>query len=189
MRLLKTIIALGIVLLSGRFGQDGHAQTTSEVTITWNPSTSVNAAGYYLAWGTNSGDYFATNVYDGPVTNGMITGLDDGVLYYIAVAAFTSNGIASPFSNEIVFGTPAPVASNETVVVSAPIITGGVVNINWNAVPGQTYQVQYSTDLRQTNWMVLISAIIPSNSSATAIDALGPDSQRFYRIVECPQTW
>ena len=39
--------------------------------------------------------------------------------------------------------------------------TGGVLNINWKAVPGQTYQVQYSTNLRQTNWMVLISAVTP----------------------------
>ena len=67
--------------------------------------------------------------------------------------------------------------------------TGGVLNINWKAVPGQTYQVQYSTDLRQTNWMILISAVTPTNSTATATDAVGPDSQRFYRIVEYPEAW
>jgi uncharacterized repeat protein (TIGR03803 family) len=67
--------------------------------------------------------------------------------------------------------------------------TGGVFNIKWNAVPGQTYQVQYSTDLSKTNWMSLISAITPTNSTAAAIDSVGPDSQRFYRIVEYPEAW
>ena len=67
--------------------------------------------------------------------------------------------------------------------------TGGIFNIKWNAVPGQTYQVQYSTDLSKTNWMSLISAITPTNSTAAAIDSVGPDSQRFYRIVEYPEAW
>jgi uncharacterized repeat protein (TIGR03803 family) len=67
--------------------------------------------------------------------------------------------------------------------------TGGVFNIKWNAVPGQTYQVKYSTDLSKTNWMSLISAITPTNSTAAAIDSVGPDSQRFYRIVEYPEAW
>ena len=67
--------------------------------------------------------------------------------------------------------------------------TGGMINFSWNAVPGQTYQVQYKTDLSQTNWMSLISAITATNSTVTATDVVGPDTQRFYRIVEFPEAW
>lgn len=116
MRSLKLIFALVIALLSGRLAQECQAQNTTSVTVSWNLSSSTNVAGYYLAWGTNSGVYFATNVYDGAVTNGMITGLDYGVLYYIAVAAFTSNGVVSPFSNETTFSNAPP----PPVVVTTP---------------------------------------------------------------------
>jgi hypothetical protein len=64
-----------------------------------------------------------------------------------------------------------------------------MLSFGWRAVSNQTYQVQYTTDLRQTNWMTLISAITATNSTATATDVVGPDVQRFYRIIELPEAW
>lgn len=112
---------------------------------------------------------------DGANPFGLMQGRD-GNLYGTTWEGGTDGG-GTVFRLVIPLGTPSVTT------------TGGVLNINWNAVPGQTYQVQYSTDLRQTNWVVLISAITPTNSTATATDAVGPDSQRFYRIVEFPEAW
>lgn len=112
---------------------------------------------------------------DGANPFGLMQGRD-GNLYGTTWEGGTDGG-GTVFRLVIPLGTPSVTT------------TGGVLNINWNAVPGQTYQVQYSTDLRQTNWVVLISAITPTNLTATATDAVGPDSQRFYRIVEFPEAW
>jgi hypothetical protein len=57
------------------------------------------------------------------------------------------------------------------------------LTLNWSAIPGQTYQVQYKTNLLQTNW---VNFGLPSVASGTTIlttDFVSGDAQRFYRIV------
>ena len=112
---------------------------------------------------------------DGATPFGLMQGRD-GNLYGTTWQGGTDGG-GTVFRLVISPGTPSVTT------------TGGLLNINWKAVPGQTYQVQYTTDLSKTNWMSLISAITPTNSTAAAIDSVGPDSQRFYRIVEYPEAW
>jgi hypothetical protein len=58
------------------------------------------------------------------------------------------------------------------------------VSFSWQTTPGANYQVQYTTDLASTNWISLGPPISASNSVSTAIDVLGTDPQRFYRVVQ-----
>jgi hypothetical protein len=44
--------------------------------------------------------------------------------------------------------------------------------------------VQYTTNLASTNWTNLGAAIMATNSVTSDFDTLGPDPQRFYRIVQ-----
>jgi uncharacterized repeat protein (TIGR03803 family) len=67
--------------------------------------------------------------------------------------------------------------------------SGNSISLTWSAVPGQTYQVQYATDLRQGNWQSLISAITATRPNIAVSDSVGPDTERFYRIVMMPQAW
>jgi len=67
--------------------------------------------------------------------------------------------------------------------------TGSSISITWSAVPGQTYQIQYSANLSQLNWNSLISAVTATDPTITVSDSVGPDAQRFYRIVMFPQAW
>jgi len=114
MRTLILMLVFGFGLFSSRFAADGQAQV--QVTLSWNASTNSKLAGYYLAWGTNSGVYFATNTYPAAQTSGTISNLAYSTLYYIAVAAFASNGQVSPFSSQVTFSTNAPpVATVEPV--------------------------------------------------------------------------
>jgi hypothetical protein len=120
MRTLILILVFGFGLFSSRFAADGQAQ--AQVTLSWNASSNLNVAGYYLAWGTNSGVYFATNTYPAAQTSGTISNLAYGTLYYIAVAAFASNGKTSPFSSPVTYSTNAPPVVTNPIVssVSAP---------------------------------------------------------------------
>lgn len=58
-------------------------------------------------------------------------------------------------------------------------------NFSWNTLPGIAYQVQYKTNLLQTNWLTLRS-LTSSNYSLTVTDTnvINTSPQRFYRIVE-----
>jgi hypothetical protein len=62
---------------------------------------------------------------------------------------------------------------------------GNAVVFSWNALASIAYQVQYSTNLAKTNWIVL------STNTATGpvlayTNAYGTDPQRFYRIRRLP---
>ncbi|HEY5043004.1 MAG TPA: hypothetical protein VIK53_13490, partial [Verrucomicrobiae bacterium] len=59
--------------------------------------------------------------------------------------------------------------------------TNGVFKFNWSTVQGVNYQVQYKTNLVQTNWINLGSGIVATNSTMTISDS-PTNSQRFYRI-------
>ena len=59
----------------------------------------------------------------------------------------------------------------------------GTVTLVWSAVAGQSYQLQYSTNLTQTNWTDLGGAITATNGTMTASDSPGSGPQKFYRVV------
>jgi hypothetical protein len=50
-------------------------------------------------------------------------------------------------------------------------------------VVSAVYQLQYRTNLAQGNWSNLGSAITATNAVMSAADSIGPDPQRFYRLL------
>ena len=63
---------------------------------------------------------------------------------------------------------------------------GGGLNFTWAALRGSSYQVQIKTDLTQTNWVNLGDPVAATNTTASANHVIGPDRQRFYRVVLLP---
>ncbi len=64
--------------------------------------------------------------------------------------------------------------------------TNGILYFTWSAVSGCFYQVQYQTNLTLGHWSLLISDVRATGSTVTVSAALGPDPQRFYRVVLWP---
>jgi hypothetical protein len=60
--------------------------------------------------------------------------------------------------------------------------TGNTIAFNWGAIVGQTYQVQYKSNLTQTSWFNLGNPVIATNGTMSVSDSL-TNSQRFYRIL------
>jgi hypothetical protein len=52
----------------------------------------------------------------------------------------------------------------------------------WSAASGQTYELQYVTNLNATNWITLLS-LTATNATATASDTINSAARRFYRVV------
>jgi len=57
----------------------------------------------------------------------------------------------------------------------------GALTFTWSAAVGQTYQVQFKTNLNQTIWNNLVTNTATSSTSTNS-DTMGPDRQRFYRV-------
>lgn len=64
--------------------------------------------------------------------------------------------------------------------------TGGVLILGWGAILGQSYQVQYRTNLNQTNWANWGDVITATNAAMALSDNTGSEPRRFYRVVLLP---
>ncbi|WP_372807679.1 formylglycine-generating enzyme family protein [Pontiella sp.] len=72
--------------------------------------------------------------------------------------------------------TPVP-----AIVVSINI--DSAVGIEWSSISGQSYQVQYSTNLVSTNWFDLGGVISATNATGYSVDYSTGVSHRFYRVI------
>jgi uncharacterized repeat protein (TIGR03803 family) len=61
-------------------------------------------------------------------------------------------------------------------------VCDGKVALSWSAVAGQTYQLQYTTDLISPQWINLGASTLATNSIISTCDVLGSDAQRFYQV-------
>jgi subtilase family serine protease len=79
-----------------------------------------------------------------------------------------------------VFPVPAP--SFQSITLS-----NGAVHLTWNTMVGVTYQLQYQSDLIQSNWNNLGAPLLAAGTTASASDPgpLGP--ARYYRVVLVPR--
>jgi hypothetical protein len=63
--------------------------------------------------------------------------------------------------------------------------TAGTFNLTWATATGLVYQVQYKTNLLQTNWLNLTKATTATTTNLSASDT-GASPQRFYRLSVTP---
>ena len=80
--------------------------------------------------------------------------------------------------------TPIPAAIFQTTTVTK---TNNNFKFAWNAATGIVYQVQYKTNLLQTNWFTLKS-ITATNTAITFVDTnpISGIPQKFYRLLLSP---
>lgn len=65
--------------------------------------------------------------------------------------------------------------------------TGTTVTIDWAAVAGLNYQIQYTSNLvNPSGWINLGSSISATNDPMQAVVSIGPDARRFYRVALLP---
>ncbi len=66
-------------------------------------------------------------------------------------------------------------------LINPPILSDELITLNWSAITGRTYRVQFNQDLNETNWTDLPPDITAASTNASKTDAL-TSPQRFYRV-------
>jgi uncharacterized repeat protein (TIGR03803 family) len=185
-----------------KLGTDGALTTL----ISFNGANGANpSAG--LVQGP-AGNFYGTTRGGGAYTNtsgsgyGTVFALTpDGIL--TTLVSFNGTNGANPYAGLVqgadgsFYGTTANGGSADSgtiyrlSIVAPPALqlaaqTGGTFMLTWNATAGQAYQVQYKADMNQTNWLNLGTLITATNATASASDAIGPNPQRFYRVMLSP---
>ncbi|HYG24556.1 MAG TPA: zinc-dependent metalloprotease family protein [Verrucomicrobiae bacterium] len=65
-------------------------------------------------------------------------------------------------------------------------VSNNVIRLNWSAVPGAQYQVQYRTNLTTGSWMNLGAPLSGAGNQLTFTNSTGSDPMRLYRVVIQP---
>ncbi len=109
-------------------------------------------------------------------------------LQFMVTASTTSTTLRLGFRNDKdyfavdnVSVTPVPSLS-----LQAASLVNGYIQLTWNSLPGLHYQVQYKTTLAQTDWINLGSVITAAGNQVKYSANIGPDPNRFYRVVLLP---
>jgi uncharacterized repeat protein (TIGR03803 family) len=137
-------------------------QTPNEFSVSWNGTTLFDQQ--------NIGDTLWTN------------------LQFQAIATATNTVLTFGFRNDSGF-----LGLDDIAVYLIPPIqlvpvtwTNGMISFGWSAQAGQLYQVQYTTNLTQNQWVNLGGVLSTTNSSITATDSTIVSTMRFYRIELLP---
>jgi hypothetical protein len=109
------------------------------------------------------------------VTPGTTIVYDLSPNHFIGTVAVGFSGATAPS-----FVLPAP------PVLQTVAQTNQTLTLTWSTVAGQIYQLQYTTNLAQQTWNSLGYPMVATNGVITASDTIGPDAQRFYRVVQSP---
>jgi hypothetical protein len=62
----------------------------------------------------------------------------------------------------------------------------GAITFSWNAITGQTYQVQSNTNLTQNIWIDFGNVLTGADATLSFTNSIGSDPQRFYRVKWLP---
>jgi len=114
-----------------------------------------------------------------PLTNGIGS---DARFWGPNGVALDSRGnvyVADQLHNAIRRGIPLPVCQ-------AAALANDTLTLTWNAAVGQVLQIQYTTDLGQTNWTNLGEQFVCTNSTIPVTDLITSGPQRFYRALVTP---
>lgn len=100
---------------------------------------------------------------------------------------FTSVSLAAATTGS----SPAPGALDFTPTGSTPTTTNGVaavslyraVEVEWESLPGRTYQVQWADTLPTETWFNLGSPVVAAETNTSVCDRVLPAGNRFYRVL------
>jgi hypothetical protein len=116
----------------------------------------------------------------------MTSGTNGGTATGNSVAYATVNAMGLRDQSDPGIASDPFIPTLQAVPVPAfqtPAVVAGSLHLTWTAFPGVAYQTQYSTNLAQTNWIKLGSAITATNNSTTTNEIIGSNSLLFYRVV------
>jgi hypothetical protein len=166
----------------------GGSYTLSGGALNFSISSSNNFGSLYLAGNATLTEALSVNF-----TNGYSPVADTSfplVGYGSETGIFTTLSLPH-LSPGLVWQTNYGSTTFTLIVTSAPPTQlsvamtedGGTLSLTWNAIVGQTYQLQYTTNLAPANWLNLGDTVTATNDTMTASEAIGQNPQRFYRLV------
>lgn len=139
-------LAVSVFLTISPYAAEAHS-----VTLEWNPNPDSDLQGYRLYIGRSSRSY--DNVIPvGLTTMCRLVDLPPNNHYYLALSAVNQAGLESEHSDEILYLPPV-----EGGRLSLFQSTSSSFEVTLSGIPGTSYAIQSSNNLRDASGMILIS--------------------------------
>ena len=137
----------------------GSGTIPNQFIVQWNGSTVTNIV--------NAGVFNWMNM------NHVVVGAGPST-----VLQFGARNDPGGFALDDVSVEPIPVPRFQSINAR-----NGTINLTWTTMAGLTYQVQYKTDVSAAAWINLGSAMLATESTMSASDAIGSNPERLYRVA------
>ena len=137
------------------------------VNLEWDRNPETNIAGYFVHYGTTSGDY-SKSLEVSTLPAATLSALETGTTYYCVVQAFTTSGLRGHYSSEISFATPAASPPEFTVAQA----WGSDLNNLTTDSPGIDFGDVYLATPGLTNTFILKN---PGTAPLTGLAVIGND--------------
>jgi WD40-like Beta Propeller Repeat len=189
--------SLPVISPNGRF----VAYYSAATNIVPNDAV-ANGNIYLYDWTNNATTLISLNLAGNATGNGWSLGPEfsgDGSTlvfqsYASDLSALAFNEFGAIFAlNLSSFGGTNSLDTNTTFYAQINGLTGAGQNppkanpvINWSAVPGTSYQVQFTDDLNDPIWQAVNGNMILVGNGGQIVDLTPAASQRFYRIIVVP---
>jgi hypothetical protein len=141
--------------------------------ISWDAVASDNVAGYWVKYGTRSGTY-SNKVNMGKVTTYALQNLTEGHNYYLAVAAYDSNGIEGVYSPEC----SGLVLMNSNI---SALANSNSASVAWQTNKSADGQVEYWTGT--SSHLTTAANSTFSTSHDETLSNLIPNTAYNYRVI------
>ncbi len=152
----RTIHAGNTVLITNvTSDSDLPANTLTYSLVLAPPGATIGASNGIFSWTPTDADVNTTNSISVQVTDNGSPPLTDIELFTITVVARPE--------------------------LSAATVNDGSIQFSWNAIPGNTYRVQFKNDLTEAAWTDL-QGVVASSATASFSEPIGT-TQRFYRLI------
>jgi hypothetical protein len=124
------------------------------------PGATVGASDGLFLWATSDADANTTNIITVRVTDSGLPPLSDARSFVLTVV--------------------------ERPLIKSLEFTNQTVQVTWIAVSGQAYQLEYTTNLSQTNWSVVSPDVISNGATATQTNLFDQVIPQYYRVRVLP---
>jgi hypothetical protein len=167
-------LAVVVLFLAG-FNLSAHA--AQSFSLAWNKSSDKKVTGYFLYYGTESGNYTSKINFPKQTTAAKVPGLKEGQTYYFAVASYDAQGVESVPSKEVTFIVPG------ALVLSPRSNPGDPARVKFPVAPKHWYEIQATQDLH--NWVTIAKTTKATANAWVEYADAGASAcqQRFYRLV------
>jgi hypothetical protein len=153
-------------------------------SLAWDPSPDITVVGYFLCWGTASGQ--CTNQLDaGSATSATVLGFITNTVYYFNVVAYNAIGQQADPSNEVQYLITGSSPAAGPRLAIQPSLSGTnltAISLSFQGSAGAAYAVLATQDF--VHWETICTTNCATDLAAVRLTLdMTNYTSRFYRLV------